>query len=1001
MVAYALIFIKCIQNYIQTIHSFYQKNYILINQCLNFVIIPLLLDNTKTASDKVTSWIKSQQKSSPYFGTNSSWLESFYDDYLVDRSSVSAELQQLFDGLTDNTAQDIRHLPILERFEAAAKLPPTTDVSPQSAELMQKEAAVLRLINSYRVAGHKQAKVDPINYRPRPVAPDLELSYHNLTQADLDTTFSTGSLVANDRMKLKDILDLLQRTYTQHIGVEYMHITDIKEREWLQQRLEGVADKYPINKDQKNRLLEELTKAEGMEKYLHTKYVGQKRFSLEGGDALIPQLYELILHLGEQGIKEMVIGMAHRGRLNVLVNLLGKSAVELFKEFEGKYDKEYDHVNSGDVKYHMGFSSDIPTNSGDVHVALAFNPSHLEIINPVVLGSAKARDMRRGNDIHNTAVFPVLIHGDAAIEGQGVNMELFNMSQEEGYFVGGTLHIVINNQIGFTTTHALDQSIPGYCTEVAKMVQAPIFHVNGDDPEAVTFVTQMAADFRKSFKKDVVVDLVCYRRHGHNEADEPSATQPIMYKIIKKHPTPRRIYADKLIQEGTVSKEHAQILVEGYRDALDSGLPVVELSKDLHKDEFHVDWSPHVGAQLSEKVDTSISKADFDSFAKTITTIPESFKPHNRISKIYQDRVKMMNGELKMDWGFAETMAYASILSAGYQIRIDGQDSQRGTFFHRHAVIHNVTQNESYMPLAALQTDKAKLSIINSVLSEEAVLAFEYGYATSEPNALIVWEAQFGDFANGAQVVIDQFIASGESKWGRFCGLVMFLPHGYEGQGPEHSSARLERYLQLCAVNNMQVCMPSTPAQMFHMLRRQMLRKVRKPLIVMTPKSLLRYKGAASSISQLTEGEFQNVIPDRRVENDKVERVIMCAGKVYYDIINELEANPDEKVAVLRVEQLYPFPRRLLISYINQYKNCKVFIWCQEEPINQGAWFQIRHHLKYCMKNHKHGNKPLYFAGRHHSPSPAVGSSHVHIKQQNQLVHDAINGEHGSNIDAE
>ncbi|MFK8012149.1 MAG: 2-oxoglutarate dehydrogenase E1 component, partial [Marinicellaceae bacterium] len=713
------------------------------------------------------------------------------------------------------------------------------------------------------------------------------------------------------------------------------------------------------------------------------------------------QLYELVRHAGSQGIKEMVIGMAHRGRLNVLVNLLGKSAQELFREFEGKYDKEYDHVNSGDVKYHMGFSSDIPTPSGDVHVALAFNPSHLEIINPVVLGSAKARQFRRNNEVRGTQVLPVLIHGDAAIEGQGVNMELFNMSQDVGYCVGGTLHIVVNNQIGFTTTHSLDQNATGYCTEVAKMVQAPIFHVNGDDPEAVAFVTTMAADFRKEFNKDVVIDLVCYRKHGHNEADEPSATQPHMYKLIKKHPSPREIYAKKLMEQGTIAKQDADELVKNYRDSLDEGRAVVELSKNSNKDEFHVDWTPYKGADLKEQVDTAITTEQFDQLSTVITTIPENFTPHNRIKKIYQDRLKMKHGEVDMDWGFAETMAYASLLNDSYQIRIDGQDSQRGTFFHRHAVIHNVTEDQNYIPLAQLETNKIKISIINSVLSEEAVLAFEYGYATSEPNALIVWEAQFGDFANGAQVVIDQFIASGEAKWGRLCGLVMFLPHGYEGQGPEHSSARLERYLQLCAVNNMQVCMPSTPAQMFHMLRRQMLRKVRKPLIVMTPKSLLRYKGAVSTKQQLTDGEFQNVIPDRRVNNDEVERIILCSGKVYYDIINELEANPNEKVAVLRVEQLYPFPRSLLINYINSYKNGKVFIWCQEEPINQGAWFQIRHHLKYCIKNHKHGNKFLHFAGRHQSPSPAVGSAHAHIKQQNQLVHEAINGDRGSNIDAE
>ena len=949
----------------------------------------------------MTSWIKTQQQTSPFFGTNSSWLEAYYDDYLVDRNSVSAELQALFDNLTDGTGKDIRHLPILEQFEAAAQLPPMMESAVHSAEDMQKEAAVLRLINSYRVAGHKQADVDPIHYRPRPQVPDLDPKYHNLLVSDMDTVYSTGSLIANDRMKLRDIIALLQNTYTKHVGYEYMHINAIDEREWIQNRIEAVQDKFPADEDEQHRLLEELTKAEGMERYLHTKYVGQKRFSLEGGDVLIPQLYELILHVGQQKVKELVIGMAHRGRLNVLINTLGKSAQKLFKEFEGIYETEYDNVHSGDVKYHMGFSSDIPTPGGDVHVALAFNPSHLEIINPVVLGSAKAREFRRNNAEIGKEVFPVLIHGDAAIEGQGVNMELFNMSQEEGYFVGGTLHIVINNQIGFTTTHALDQTIPGYCTEVAKMVQAPIFHVNGDDPEAVAFITKLAADYRRKFKKDVVIDLVCYRRHGHNEADEPSATQPIMYKIIKKHPTPRKIYADKLIAEGVIFKEHAEMLIEGYRDSLDEGRPVVELSKAMKKDENHVDWTPYLGGHLSDKVDTSISNDDFKRLAQAITTIPEHFKPHNRIKKIYQDRVKMMNGELKMDWGFAETMAYASILNDGYQIRIDGQDSQRGTFFHRHAVIHNVTQDESYMPLKSLEHGKARISIINSVLSEEAVLAFEYGYATSEPNALIVWEAQFGDFANGAQVVIDQFISSGEAKWQRFCGLVMFLPHGFEGQGPEHSSARLERYLQLCAVNNMQVCMPSTPAQMFHLLRRQMLRKVRKPLIVMTPKSLLRYKGAASEQSQLTQGEFQNVIPDRRVDDDKVERVILCSGKVYYDIINELQENPNDKVAVIRVEQLYPFPRKLLIKYINSYKNCKVFIWCQEEPINQGAWFQIRHHLKYCIKNHKHGNKFLHYAGRHHSPSPAVGSSKAHAKQQIQLVKEAINGERGSNIDAE
>lgn len=944
----------------------------------------------------MSSWIKDQQKTAPFFGTNSSWMESYYDEYLEDRNNVSDELRAFFDQLTDNTGKDVRHQPILEKFQLAAQNPVQSSESGLSLEHKQKEASVLRLINSYRVSGHKVADVDPIYYRERKDVKDLHLSYHGLTDADLDLDFATGSLVADDPKKLSEIIEILKSTYTHHIGSEYMHITDIEQREWIQNKLEPTRDNYLVDSEKKIRLLKELTKAEGLEKYLHTKYVGQKRFSLEGGDSLIPQLNELILHSGQQGVKEIVIGMAHRGRLNVLVNILGKSTEELFQEFEGKSDKQYDNVNSGDVKYHMGFSSDLPTNHEDVHVALAFNPSHLEIINPVVIGSARARQMRREND-QGAQVLPVLIHGDAAIEGQGVNMELFNMSQEEGYFVGGTIHIVINNQIGFTTTHALDQKIPGYCTEIAKMVQAPIFHVNADNPEAVAFITELAADFRKEFNKDVVIDLVCYRRHGHNEADEPSATQPHMYKLIKKHPTTRKLYSDLLIASGVIDSKAAQKWVNDYRDALDQGNPVVTTSERQIEDEFHVDWTPHINGELNQDIQTNISAENLTKYSIGITTLPDGFKPHNRIQKIINDRIKMKDGDLKIDWGFAETIAYASLLDEGYQIRIDGQDSQRGTFFHRHAVIHNVTEDENFTPLKQFESDDAKISIINSVLSEEAVLAFEYGYATSEPNALIIWEAQFGDFANGAQVVIDQFISSGEAKWGRLSGLVMFLPHGFEGQGPEHSSARLERYLQLCAVNNMQVCMPSTPAQMFHMIRRQMLRKVRKPLIVMTPKSLLRYKESTSSLTQLTDGEFQNVIPDRRVENNEVTRVIACSGKVYFDLLAELENNPNKNIALIRVEQLYPFPRKELTKYINTYPNLNDLVWCQEEPINQGAWFQIRHHLQHCIDD----KKPLYFAGRPGSPSPAVGSNHAHIKQQNQLIRDAINGKNGSDIDAE
>ncbi len=941
----------------------------------------------------MASWIKEKQQSAAFFGSNSTWLEQYYDLYLQDPQSVTPELQALFKEF-DQDEPDVRHLPIIEKFELAAQLPADSNVG--DAVHAQKQAAVLRLINSYRLRGHQKADLDPIKYSKRPSTPDLELAFHDLSESDLNTSFNTGSLVAPEQLPLKNIIELLNSIYCQHIGIEYMHITDIEKREWLQQQFEKPAGKFPFNDTDKTNMLKCLTQAEGMERYLHTKYVGQKRFSLEGGDALIPQMAFLIQHLGAQKTKELVIGMAHRGRLNMLVNILGKSPAELFDEFDGVKADELDNVNSGDVKYHKGYSSDVPTPGGDVHLAMAFNPSHLEIINPVVIGSVRARQVRR-KDKNKNVVVPVLIHGDAAFEGQGVNMELFNMSMVEGYDVGGTIHVVVNNQIGFTTTHALDKKAGLYCTEVAKMVQAPIFHVNGDDPEAVVFATQVAADYRQKFGMDVVIDLVCYRKHGHNEADEPSATQPHMYKLIKAHKSPREIYANRLIEAQLIKPDFAQSLVNEYRDRLDNKEDIVEFGPTHNNDKYAVDWTPYINAELTEAVETSITQERFEHYGQIITTLPEDLKPHPRVNKINQDRIKMLNGEIPMDWGMAETMAYASIVDEGFQIRIDGQDSQRGTFFHRHAVVHNVQENENFTPLSQLESSDNKIDIINSVLSEEAVLGFEYGYATTEPKALVIWEGQFGDFVNGAQVVIDQFISSGEAKWGRLSGLVMFLPHGFEGQGPEHSSARLERFLQLCAVNNMQVCMPSTPAQTFHMLRRQMLRKARKPLIVMTPKSLLRHKLATSTKEQLTQGQFQTVIPDRRVQAKDVKRIIFCSGKVYYDLLEQLTAENNNSIALSRVEQLYPFPRNALTSQIDSYPNAKEVIWCQEEPINQGAWFQIRHHLQHCIAD----RFPLYYAGRKGSPSPAVGALKVHIKEQQQLVKDAIHGVHGSAIDAE
>lgn len=694
---------------------------------------------------------------------------------------------------------------------------------------------------------------------------------------------------------------------------------------------------------------------------------------------------EIIHQAGEFKTNEVIIGMAHRGRLNVLVNVLGKAPDALFQEFEGKVKSEL----TGDVKYHMGFSSDIRTESGAiVHLALAFNPSHLEIIGPVVEGSVRAR-LRRRNDLEKKdKVVPVVIHGDAAFAGQGVVMETFNFSQARGYSTGGTVHIVINNQIGFTTSNPLDARSTLYCTDVAKMVQAPIIHVNGDDPEAVVFATQIAFDFRMKFKRDVVIDLVCYRRHGHNEADEPSVTQPTMYQKIKSMRPLREIYADQLINEQIISREQVDEAMENYRNRLDQGLPVVELVHGDYEGNISIDWSPYVNAKWTDKADTTISPADIKMLSDKIQQLPEGFELHPVVSKLMAERQKMTDNEIPMNWGYAETMAYASLLNDGYKVRLSGQDCGRGTFAHRHAVLHDVKTGNSYVPLETLSTDAERnFVVIDSVLSEEAVLAFEYGYASSEPTSLVLWEAQFGDFANGAQVVIDQFISSGEQKWGRLCGLVMLLPHGYEGQGPEHSSARLERYMQLCAQHNIQVCTPTTPAQMFHLLRRQMIRNFRKPLIVMTPKSLLRHKLAVSPLSDLSEGKFHTVIPEvDTMDPAKVTKIVLCCGKVYYDLLQKRRDEKIESVAIIRVEQLYPFPKKALGNELAKFSNAKAIVWCQEEPQNQGVWFSSQHNIIDCLSP----EQTLTYAGRSFAASPAVGSPLLHAKQQQELVQAAL-----------
>jgi 2-oxoglutarate dehydrogenase E1 component len=944
-------------------------------------------------------------ESSQLSGGNAAFIEDLYETYLRDPNKVSAEWKKYFDTFRGRESGDMPHSDAIARIEIAQKRNgnghAAASAAPAGNEVSDfglKQTGVSRLVTAYRSRGHLAAKLDPLNMEgtyseadlrdigllPRPGAPDLELKFHNLDEGDLDTEFNTSFLGGPTRLKLRDLLARLKKTYTGSIGAEFMHIRDAVERRWVHQQIETAGGDYALSADEKRALLDKLVQADGLERFLHTKYVGQKRFSLEGGDSLIPMLSELLQRCADCGLKDLVIGMAHRGRLNVLVNVLGKAPEKLFAEFEQKFDHPDDPAHSGDVKYHMGFSADVKAGEKTVHVVLAFNPSHLEIVNPVVAGSVRARQTHR-HDTHLDQVLPVLIHGDSAFAGQGVNMELFQMSQTRGFGVGGTVHIVINNQVGFTTSNPHDTRSTLYCTDVAKMVNAPVFHVNGDDPEAVLFISRLAFEYRRKFKRDVVIDLVCYRRHGHNEADEPAATQPLMYKIIRARPTARELYANKLVAEGVIADGDAQKLIDGYRAKLESGQPIAALDPAFN-DAFAIDWSRHVGAKLDQIVSTGVPKDQLAALSAKLLDVPKDFTLQAQVGKVYEARAKMAAGAQSMDWGFAENLAYATIINDGYDLRLVGQDVGRGTFSHRHAVLHDQNSGRDVTLLAGVRPD-ATVAVIDSLLSEEAVMAFEYGYSTSEPRTLVLWEAQFGDFANGAQVVVDQFISSGEAKWQRYSGLVLLLPHGYEGQGPEHSSARLERYLQLCALENMQVCVPTTPAQMFHLLRRQMTRDVRKPLIVMTPKSLLRHPLAVSTLDDLAEGSFQLVIPDSTATAaKKVRRVVVCSGKVYYDLVIEAGKRKITDVAILRVEQLYPFPRPEIKALLAQYPAMKELVWCQEEPQNQGAWYQIKHHLVDCIGD----NQSLHYAGRLRSPAPACGHLNTHVIEQAALVADAL-----------
>ena len=918
----------------------------------------------------------------PLSGGSAAYVEDLYEQFMHDPTSVTSDWQDYFAGL-DGQA-DVSHASIRAQFAQLAKR--RVSVGGGDAEKERKQAYVWRLIAVYRRIGHQQAKLDPLNLAERMDIPDLKPSYYGLDDSDMQSSFDPGNYLGfTDKVSLQNLLASLEQTYSGSIGTEYMHITDHAQTTWLQERLETTGAKGQFTSAQKQVIYDRLVAAEGLEKYLGTRYVGQKRFGLEGAESLIPALYELVQCSGAQGVKDIIIGMAHRGRLNVLVNILGKSPAELFDEFEGKIP-DAENGGSGDVKYHKGFSSSVETAGGEVHLALAFNPSHLEIIAPVVEGSVRARQERR-YDKARDLVLPVLLHGDAAFAGQGVVMETFSLSQARGYRTGGTVHIIINNQIGFTTSNPLDARSSLYCTDVAKMVQAPVLHVNADDPEAVVFAMQAAFDFRMKFKKDIVIDLVCYRRHGHNEADEPSITQPLMYQTIKKHHTATRLYGDALVAAGELSAAEVKEKADSYRDKLDAGESVMDVVPGASRDQYAVDWTPYLGQDLLTDAHTAVDKATLKKLGEQLQQLPEGFVLQPQVAREMKMREKMLAEEIPLNWGCAENLAYARLVTQGHAVRLSGQDCGRGTFSHRHAMLHDQASQTVHVPLQDMAENQANFTVINSVLSEAAVLGFEYGYSSAEPRVLTIWEAQFGDFANGAQVVIDQFISSGEQKWARVCGLVMLLPHGYEGQGPEHSSARLERYLQLCAQHNMQVCVPSTPAQIFHLLSRQILRPVRKPLIVMTPKSLLRHKLATSALEELSEGSFQLVIPEvEKLSVGKVTRVVICSGKVYYDLLQQRDIEQRSDVALLRVEQLYPFPEKELSAELASYVKAKEVIWCQEEPMNQGAWYAAQHRMRQCLA----AGQKLTYAGRSHSASPAVGSAQVHAEQQKRLVKEAL-----------
>ena len=916
---------------------------------------------------------------------HAAYLESLYEIFINNPEDLSKEWFDFFTNLPSHPKSngEISHLEIIKDFKNISRNNITSEVS-----IDERQGKVIRLIQSYRNRGHLKAKLDPLGMMERRFVEDLDIEFHGLSNEDLDQVFYTDTLdTGSDKSTLREIINRLEEIYCGNIGIECNHIMESEERRWFQRKFESKLQEYSFDDEEKLNIFERLNSAEGLAKYLSAKYPGMKRFGIDGAESLVPLVESIIQNCGSMGANQICFGMAHRGRLNLLVNVLGKLPSDLFAAFDE--DSTLEGASTGDVKYHLGFSSNFDTKGGEVHVSLFNNPSHLEIVDPVVIGSVRARQDRI-KDKDRSKVIPVLLHGDASFSGQGVVMESLQMSQTRGFYVGGTIHVIVNNQIGFTTSNVNDSRSTDYSSDVAKMIQAPVIHVNGDDPEMVVNATKIACKYRNKFKKDIVIDLFCYRRRGHNEADDPSATQPLMYKKISEHPSVLKQYEENLISKGILSKEKAKDIKVSYRKSLEGGKSVAKNLAKKPNDSLWFDWQPFMDIKWWPKVDTTFDKKEFIKLGKDICKVPKSFNLGNQARKIFEDRLSMTDEKTPINWGYAESMAYATLLKEGYPIRISGQDVRRGTFSHRHACVFDSRSGMGFIPLSEIaEQSDTRFDIYDSLLSEEAVLGFEYGYSATWPSGLAIWEAQFGDFANGAQVVIDQFIVSTQHKWERLSGLVMLLPHGYEGQGPEHSSARIERFLQLCASENIQVCVPSTPKQIFHLLRRQAIRKMRTPLVVISPKSLLRNPDAISNLNELVDGNFSCVIDDNLKNKKNVKRLIMCSGKVFYDLMNKRNNKKIRNTAIIRIEQLYPFPYDDLEEILTKYENVQEYIWCQEEPLNQGAWFSHRHRIQRVLDRLDKGNE-VSLISRPAAAAPAVGLMKLHLQQQQDLINKAI-----------